>query len=202
MDGVNDELMEKLRKRFEVEGGADQKQIEERELDGLSRSLDSLKSEILLNRSAIEELKKQVARIQVPPPAEVRAEDLKAIDRKLDELSRSIESLSSDINFNRQSIDELKSHTVEIKTAFKPKAAEVREKEAGEEEMEERFVISPKTGVIEKVKGKKIDYIEAKPSTLKKEEKPKSKKGGIIEADDDTPADKGGSLFKRLKDIK
>lgn len=189
MDGANEELLERLRKKFEVVEEAEQKQSEEivnKKLDEFSRSLDSLRSEIVQNRAALEELKAQVGRTQ----PEVKAEELRAIDRKIEELSKAVGILRS-----------------EIRGAMKPVAAEVKaEEKAKEEDTEERFVISPKTGVIEKVKvkAKKIDYIEAKPSAVKEKEKEKTKgkKEGIIEAEDSTPEDAKGGLFKRLKEIK
>ncbi|MEM2924110.1 MAG: hypothetical protein QXJ68_00265 [Methanocellales archaeon] len=112
-------------------------------------------------------------KIQVAKMQEELKADLLAIDKKIEEL--------------------LKLKIEKVESLQKP---EVK----SEEELEERYVLSPKTGVIEKVKAKKADYIEAKPTTLKKEEKPKVKKD-IIEAEDST-VDVKGNLFKRLKEIK
>ncbi len=147
MNGVNETLLARLHKKFESAGGEEQNQFKQMQ-------------------TALEEIKAQIAKMQM----ELKA-DLLAIDKKIEELLKG-ESLKQ------------------------PELKPAPEKEM----LEERYVISPKTGVIEKVKAKRADYIEAKPAAIKKE-RTKSK-NDIIEAEDSTPLDAKGNLFKRLKESK
>ncbi|MEM2991444.1 MAG: hypothetical protein QXQ02_09735 [Halobacteria archaeon] len=155
MNGVNETLLARLHKKFEVE------EIE-KEGEGEGEGEGERKNQFKQIQTAFEELKAQIAKMQ----QEIKA-DLLSIDKKIEELLK-VES---------------------------SKKTEVKSEEGV---LEERYVISPKTGVIEKVKAKKANYIEAKP--VKKEEKPKSKKD-IIEAEEGALNVKG-NLFKRLKEVK
>jgi len=92
------------------------------------------------------------------PRTQLFEERLSALEKKLEELTQTVKELSKEKETAIPKQPQLQSHISPVPAINKPKAqVETKQDE------EERNILDPKTGAIEKRRVKKAVYLEAKP---------------------------------------